>query len=220
MSRRTLCIAVAAYLIATLGAGHARGVPARRESVLAWDQADSADCLTAISYFAGQRLAVGFVAPPWARSVTRVELFIAHACIAWPQPIPPPPEVCPFDAYVWAPSATDPYEPGELASSPVNPGWDYPAAAWMDLSFPGGVSIENPEIFPGGRFYVGIEYLHRLLPYIGLDVSDPDNMTQSYDWSEWSTMTDGDAMIRAVVSDQPGTGVEASSWGRVKALYR
>jgi hypothetical protein len=215
---RCICDTLVVCLLLVAIVSLAGGATARRESILAWDQADSAECLGQIQLLAGRAVAVGFVAPPWARSVIRMDVFFTSCCLI--DVGPPPMGILPFEARVWAPNTADPTEPGVVAGALGNLGWFPPEHMWVELAFPGGVSIDDPEVFPDGRFYVGIKWLHRLNPCVGWDASEPDGMTQMYDWYDWGTILDGDAMIRAVVSDQPGTPIGAGSWSRVKALYR
>jgi hypothetical protein len=98
MKVRCIRDAVAAGLILEGIASHAGGATARRGSVLEWDQADSVDCLGQIELVAGNAVAVGFVAPSWARSVTKVGVFFTSCCFM--DVGPPPPEIKEFEARV------------------------------------------------------------------------------------------------------------------------
>jgi hypothetical protein len=131
------------------------------------------------------------------------------------------PTTKPFLAYVWAPSVSDPDIPGSVVNAGVNSGELYPEEEWLHVVLPDPVNISDPAQFPDRTFFVGLEWLWTLNPYIGEDHSDPlDYRSWRYNWYEWELRVYADTMIRAVVTDALGNPVEAVNWSGVKALFR
>jgi hypothetical protein len=192
---------------------------ARRESVLAWDDGEYDTIYDAIVAPDGVMLAVQFEAPPWARSVVGVSFYIMEHTGIWPGD--PPDTSQAFLAHVWSPNPNAPEMPGAPAYFPVITGQGHPVDSWLQVVLPEPVDISDPALFPDGLFFVGMEWLCRSSPYIGVDFDKPlDLRSWRFNWTEWVPIEDSDAMIRAVVSDQPGTPVDTGSWGKLKALFR
>ena len=189
----------------------------RTEEVLFWDSGSPEHLVTGR---AGQKLAVMFQAPEWAVWVTEIRFYIMNDFITNPTN-PELPTTEPFLAYVWTPTSGTPVLPDLPANEGVDSGELYPEDAWLYLVLPEPVNISDPGEFPDRVFFVGMEWLHRLNPFIGEDPSYPlDYMGWYFNWSTWELRTDTDTMIRAVVSDTLVSPVESRTWSTVKALYR
>jgi hypothetical protein len=214
-----LALAVLGCTGTTCPAG-TRLAEARRDTVLSWDDGQYQSDSDAFASVPGVRLAVRYVAPEWVQSVVGVSYYIMPFSGTWPEPGPPN-TILSFSGCMWRPDSVDPSMPGGPACFSLDSGSGHPVDGWLTLTFPEPVSVADPAAFPGGVFFVGLEWKYRVDPCIGLDYSAPiDGMTRWYDLSQWVPVPDADAMIRAIVSDTPGTGVAESSWARIKALYR
>jgi hypothetical protein len=168
-----------------------------------------------------RELAVGFEAPGGTQWLLGVRFYIADDGEVDPND-PELPTTKPF--MVWAREYGDGGQPGACANVGYTPCPDSglcPEDAWLDVTFPEPIDISDPVSFPGGRFYVGLEWWHRNNPCIGLDLDAPLwGETQYWNWSAWSVVDTANAMIRAVVSDSTAVPVELRSWGSVKNEYR
>jgi hypothetical protein len=121
---------------------------------------------------------------------------------------PQAPSTKPFIAWVW--KSDDEGLPGATANSGLNSGELYPEDEWLRLVLPNPVNITAGSDFPDKRFLVGLEWLYRSNPHIGVDTSFPiEAMGFRYNWAEWERIVWGNVMIRAVVSDLPSLGAGA-----------
>ena len=213
---RTLA-AFAAGMLALTIAGPAGA--SRAEEVLCWDDGGMDSYDHVVTGRPGQKMAVRFQAPEWAVWVTEIHVFIANDLVD--NPVNPElPTTKPFVAYVWTPSDGDPVLPGPAANAGVNSGELYPEEAWLQVVLPVAVNISDPVQFPDRVFFVGLQWLHELNPYIGEDHSDPlDYSSWRYNWYEWELRVYADTMIRAVVTDAVSPTANVG-WSRVKALFR
>ncbi len=176
-----------------------------RDTVLLWD--DGTHALEAVTGQLGMRLAVAFQAPPWANYVVGIHYFIRNDNVDNPND-PTAPSTLPFIALVWEPN--DQGLPGAPANSGLNSGNLYPEDAWLPLALPNPVNITAASEFPEKRFFVGLEWLHRNNPHVGVDTTFPTHaMGFRYDWALWERIEWGDVMIRAIVSDLPSLGEAA-----------
>ncbi len=176
----------------------------------------------------GQMLAVGFQAPEWARVIIGAKFYICNDFVD--HPIDPElPTSRPFLVRVWHPSGGlfDPpgYPSIDGISTTICSPYPYytPEDAWLEVELEVPILLE-PE--PSGEarvFFVGMEWQHRLNPFIGIYgiYIPPESHYTSWfwNWSSWELRTQGDAMVRAIVADQAGTPVELESWGCLKARY-
>ncbi len=189
----------------------------RTEAVLSWDNGPPPEHL--VAGFAGGKLAVRFQAPEWAEWVTEIRFYIGNDQVD-NATNPELPTTEPFLAYVWKPTSETPALPDQPANEGVNSGELYPEDAWLHIVLPEPVNISDPGEFPDRVFFVGLEWLHRLNPFVGVDIGQPhDYMSYSFVLFEWELRVD-DAMVRAVVCDTLATPVENGSWSNVKARYR
>lgn len=213
MKRRAI-LACALLLLPCLPAS-----ASRTEAVLAWDSGLPPENL--VTGDVGQKIAVRFQAPAWALCVTEIHFYIMNDLVDNPMN-PELPTTEDFLAYVWTPTSGTPIVPDLPANEGVNSGEMYPEDAWLHLVLPEAVNISDPSEFPDRVFFVGLEWLHRLNPYLGDECfgGPIDYMSWHFIWSDWELRTLGDTMIRAVVSDTCVTPVEGRTWSRVKALYR
>lgn len=171
---------------------------ARRDTVLAWDDGDYGSAGNRVTGQVGMALAVGFQAPPWATHLVAIQYFIMDDGVTNPND-PNAPTTAPFMATVWSPNAG---VPGvrRLEYIPFPDFYSYPEDTWVEVWLPNPVDLTNAATFPDREFFVGLEWLYRNNPVIGLDVDPPiDLNTFRWNWSVWETLTFGDAMIRAVV---------------------
>jgi hypothetical protein len=213
---RVLALLLVVQVLALPVAAHA----SRTEEVLYWDS-DSPECL--LSGSPGDRLAVKFHAPEWAVWVTEIRFYIHNDFVDHPvDPWLPTTES--FVAYVWSPTAELPAVPDLPVIAGVDSGTSYPEDAWLHLTLPEPVNISDPSEFPDRTFFVGLEWLHMLNPFIGDDAFggpvDYKSYFQHDQLPEWQLRVSGDAMVRAVVCDSLATPVEGQSWSGVKAMYR
>jgi hypothetical protein len=194
---------------------------ARRDSVMYWDDGEYEANWRSFRGVPGSRLAVRFTAPAWAQSVTDIDFFMTEPAGSWPHdPVPPPDSTYPFVAHVWLPDEANPEAPGQTAASVDVPG-GHPWDSWLAVALPAPVGIVGRGNSRDAEFFVGIEWLYRAGPRVGKDETPPifDRTWFAY-FEPWVLQTDGDAMIRATVSDQPGTPVSGRSWSIIKCLFR
>jgi hypothetical protein len=157
----------------------------------------------------GMQLAVYFQAPPWANYVTGAEFYIMNDNQTNPND-PQAPSTRPFRIFVWRPTQDE--RPGIKANDGYTPCGEfgcYPEAQLVGWDFPNAIEITNHQHFPNKTFFLGMEWLHRNNPYIGLDPDDPiDSRSFRWNWTEWEMMT-LDAIVHARVSDLQTTGDRA-----------
>jgi hypothetical protein len=191
--------------------------PARRETLLAWDDGEFGEIENQITGMVGMNFAVRFQAPDWANHVVGIHYYIMDDQVEDPGN-PGTPTTEPFAACVWRPNQN--MRPGVLAMDAVGVDGLYPEDAWLEVTLPVAVEITNSTWFPDRQFFVGMEWLNSASPILGLDDDPPiDLRSFRFNWTEWELYQEHDAMIRAVVSDLP-TWVDAvSTWSRIKALY-
>ena len=172
---------------------------AYRETVLSWDSGIQPPNQNNTTGQVGMALAVRFFAPSWATHVTEVHYFIMNDNQDNPND-PGAPTTQPFMVRVWRPGNT---APGPYAADgyvPFSEMGQYPEEAWLEVELPEPVDITDEGHFPEGEFYVGLEWLFRNNPYIGVDTVPPyDGMSYRWNWSVWEILESGDAMVRAVV---------------------
>ena len=219
MRVRTLTPAIAAVLSAALLIVAVDGMGAPRSEIeLSWDdgnaEGESAE-------WPGRSIAVGFYAPEGALSLSAMRIYIMDDGLQ--NPIDPElPTTEPFIVWVWTVGSSG--EPGPRANDgyvPFSEPYQYPEEAWIDVVFPEPIDLSNEEQFPNGKFYVGLEWMQRNNPVVGLDLDAPiSGETRYWDWFTWTVVDTADAMIRAVVRDSSAVPVEARSWGQVKSEYR
>jgi hypothetical protein len=158
-----------------------------------------------------------FHAPPWARSVAGLWVHPSQDTIPNDPPYAWTTEE--FHAYVWQ------VAPGELrpslpACSGIPSGSGYPEDELSEFRFPEPVSIEDGAAFPDKQFFLGLEWVHEDNPVVlpagwGLPVFK----TWEYRSGQWS-LSDRNVMVRAIVTDEPGTPVESQTWAGIKAMFR
>jgi hypothetical protein len=191
-----------------------------RETVLAWDDGAYDAYNHRVVGLAGDMLAVMFRAPHWANTLVRVYYHVANDSIIHPVN-PDWPTTKPFLATFWKPDSRPDPRPGDLATEQAETDSMYDEDTWLEYVLPMPLDISDADQFPERQFFVGLEWLHDLNPYLMYDVSAPlDDMGWASDGVTWSRFEDGDIMIRAIVSDSLGASpVEPGSWGDVKSRY-
>ena len=188
-------------------------VASRTEAVLSWDDGVWDDINHSITGRQGMKIAVMFQAPEWACWVTEIHYYIGDDLLSDPTES--------FLAYVWEPAGGTPTLPGEPANAGVDSGAGYPKDAWLEVPLPVAVNITDAAAFPDRVFFVGLEWVHRMDPYIAEDHSDPiDLMSWFFNWAVWELREYSDTMIRAVVTDTWSSPVENRTWCQIKALFR
>ncbi len=172
-----------------------------KDTTLTWDDGSFGSINNQTTGQSGMKLATLFQAPTWANYVIGIHFFIMNDDVDNPND-PEAPSTKPFRALVWRPNQD--ILPGVEANEGLNPGDLYPEEAWLELVIPNAVNISNDTHFPDKQFFVGMEWLHRSNPVIGLDDTYPiDFKTYRNNWSLWEPLESHDAMIRAIVSDVP-----------------
>ena len=194
-----------------------QGASVCRDSVMYWDDGQHDYLADSYGGIAGSRLAVGFDKPGWARSVTEVHFYMTAVYGPWPDDpsIPRPDTTYAFIAHVWGPDGVDPNRPGESVTSVFVPSGD-PLESWVTVAFPSPVEIAEDWL----TFYVGLEWIHRMLPPLGRDETPPTYERSLMAYFETWEVLSGDAMVRATVSDEPGTTAFEESWSRIKVFFR
>ena len=214
--RLFICLLGLVVLVAT----SASAAGARRETLMKWDDGPSYTD-PPFTGSAGERAAVFFQAPPWARSVAGLQVFIWNDGVDASAPGRWTTES--FLAYVWRVTPGEP-RPSLAVCYGANSGAGYPEDEFLEIRFPEPVSIEDYAVFPDKQFFVGLEWLHDGNPLVGaVSASETHQVSQkswTYSSGHWGIYLDQDILIRAIVSDAVGTPVEDSSWGVIKALYR
>jgi hypothetical protein len=204
-------------LVACLAAAAAE---ARYEEVLYWDDGTAEFTYPPpIPGGVGLMVAVRFQAPGWARSVVGLQFYSMNDQEMNPDD-PQLPTTDPFVAWVWRPDQD--MLPGVGANdghTPFDATGEYPEDAWVEVRFPTPIDITDPAHFPDGRFFVGIEWLYRASPLLGLD-ADPPTYGHSFAWnfSEWEQF-ENDLLVRAIVSSEYSP-IDASSWTYIKTLFQ
>jgi len=158
----------------------------------------------------GQKVAVRYQAPTWANYVTRFIFYSAND--QQDNPVDPQlPTTMPFTAWVWR-CTTDslPGSPGNDGYMPFPEPYGYPEDAWVTVTFPNAIDINDNSHYPNKTFFVGLEWEHRLSPYIYEDhasaTNEIDFKSFRWNWSSWELRMEADTMICAVVSDVPSLG--------------
>jgi len=170
---------------------------ARRETTLMWCGEIPE---TGVTSQIGMKLAVGFQAPPWAERLLAVEYYVMDDGIVNPED-PELPTTMPFLAAVWA--YGDEHPAASVCEWIPFAAYAYPEDAWSRADVPQTIDLTNGTWFPDRRFFVGLDWLHRNNPIIGIDATAPiDLYSMQWNWSEWETIDVGDAMIRAVVGTE------------------
>jgi hypothetical protein len=214
----TMVASGAAFLlvVAAVTAGAASA-----EEVLYWDDGWGEFIFppTAPGFDAGLMAAVRFQAPAWARSVVGMRVYIMNDQLTDPDD-PTAPTTWPVTFWVWG--ATEDLMPGDQANdgyTPFTEVGEYFEDAWLEIRFPVGIDISDPERFPDGWFFVGIEWLHRRNPLLGIDADPPTyGCSIAAPGSSWDPL-DGDLLVRAIVSSE-WSPIDASSWTYIKSLFQ
>jgi hypothetical protein len=179
---------------------------AGKETVLSWDDGHPDFIQNNTTGQNGMQLAVYFQAPPWANYITGAEFYIMNDNQTNPND-PQAPSTRPFRIFVWRPTQDE--RPGVKANDGYTPCGElgcYPEAQLVGWDFPNSIDITNHQHFPNKTFFLGLEWLHRNNPYIGLDPDDPiDSRSFRWNWTTWEMMT-LDAIVHARVSDLQLTG--------------
>lgn len=153
----------------------------------------------------GEKLAVGYQAPTWARYVTKLIFYNAND--QYTNPDNPTADTSePFAAWVWRSQLND--TPGAAGINegflPFSEAGEYPENEWVEIKFPRAIDITDNAEYPDKKFYVGIEWLFRNNPRIYEDHSAPIAYT-SWVWNAelqvWDRHEVVNPMIRVVVSD-------------------
>jgi hypothetical protein len=187
----------------------------RDATELFWDDGVFEDVLSGVS---GAQAAVRFTAPEDARYLLGARIYTAEcqASTSWPFED----YVAPFNVWVWASSADTSAGPAlPTKIEPACTGLTCPHDAWLDVEFNPPVRLVDAGAFPGGVFFVGVEWEHRFCPYLGIDESPP---VSGRSWvrsgTTWNRLLEGDMLLRAVVSDTFDSSVSERSWGSIKAM--
>jgi hypothetical protein len=149
----------------------------------------------------GYELAVCFQAPPWANYITGAEFYIMNDNQTNPGD-PQAPSTEPFRIFVWRPTQDE--RPGVKENDGYTPCGTYGCypedqIVWWNLA--NAIDITNHEHFPNKTFFLGMEWLARSNPRIGLDRSEPiDSASFLWDWERWERLP-LDAIVHARVSD-------------------
>jgi hypothetical protein len=191
-----------------------------RETMLAWDDGAYNAYDHRLTGHAGDMLAVMFRAPHWANTVVRVYYHTANDSITHPVN-PDWPTTKAFLATFWKPDSSPGPHPAGLAMAQAETDSMYDEDTWIEYVLPMPLDISDPQQFPERQFFVGLEWLHDLNPYLMFDASAPlDEMGWTSDGVTWYRYEDGDIMIRAIVSDSLGASpVQPESWGIIKSQY-
>lgn len=193
----------------------------RYEEVLYWDDGTAEFSYPSPSPGAGPGLmaAVRFQAPAWARSIVGIQFYAMNDQLVNPDD-PDLPTTQPIAVWVWRPSQDLlPAIPASDAYVPFGGVGEYPEDSWTEVRFPTPIDITDPAYFPDGWFFVGIEWLHRMNPIIGLD-ADPPTYGHSFGWNFtlWDPC-ENDFLIRAVVSSEYSP-IDATSWTYIKTIFQ
>ena len=183
----------------------------RRDSTLLWDDGVVDYWQDGMSYYY-TKIAVRFVAPEWAAHVTEVQLYLRGHDGGGTSS---------FAVRLWERSDVALGDPEDPLCDPVLAAVTGSAGQWVSVVLPVPVSIENCIQFDAGVFYAGLEWLEVGAPDVGIDLSEPwDGATWFFNYpTEWFHIQ-GDALIRAVVTDEYASPVESTSWARIKAMMR
>jgi hypothetical protein len=220
-SNARIRMAFCAVLVAGIVAAAAEAGGPRHEEVLYWDDGTAEFYYPPTTPGAGPGVmaAVRFQAPGWARSVVGMQFYVMNDQLVNPDD-PDLPTTQPFTARVWRPS--EELLPGVQANdgyTPFSGMGEYPEDTWVEIRFPTAIDITDPDHFPDGWFFVGIEWLYRNNPLLGLD-ADPPTYGHSFGWNLtlWEPL-ESDFLIRAVVSSE-WSPIDASSWTYIKTLFQ
>jgi len=153
----------------------------------------------------GQKLAVGYQAPTWARYVTKIVFYNANDQVTDPSN-PTADTSEPFAAWVWGSLLND--TPGAAGMNEghmeFTAAGEYPENEWVTITFPRAIEITDNVQYPDKKFYLGIEWLMKDNPWIYEDHSPPIAYT-SWVWNAeletWERHEAVNPMIRAIVSD-------------------
>jgi hypothetical protein len=179
---------------------------AGKETVLSWDDGEPNYIQDYTTGQNGWFLAVLFQAPPWANYITGAEFYIMNDNETNPND-PQAPSTRPFRIRVWRPTPDE--RPGAFANEGYIPCGEYGCypedqIVWWNL--PNAIDITNHQHFPNKTFFLGMEWLHRSNPRIGLDRDPPiDSKSFQWDWETWKILP-LDAIVHARVSDLQSTG--------------
>lgn len=193
-------------------AGNVSGEPlsvywaaAGKETVLTWDDGEPNFMQDYVTGENGWKLAVAFQAPPWANYVTGAEFFIMNDNQTNPED-PQAPSTEPFRIFVWPPAQDGlPGPPANAGYVPCAAYGCYPEDQIVGWSLPNAVDITNHQHFPNRTFFIGMEWLARSNPRIGLDRDPPDDSASLlWDWESWRRLP-LDAIVHARVSDLQAT---------------
>jgi hypothetical protein len=185
------------------------------EEVLYWDDGSGEFYYPPTTPAAGPGVmaAVRFQAPGWARSLVGIRVYIMNDN-------EPNPSTRPFVVWAWrATEGLNPDLPAADAYMPFDETGQYGEETWVEIRFPSAIDITDPEYFPDRWFFVGIEWLYRRNPLLGLD-ADPPTYGHSLAWnlSEWEAF-ESDLLLRAIVSSE-GSPIDPSSWTYIKTLFQ
>jgi len=207
-----------ACLAASPGPAGASG--ARYEEILYWDDGSANTTYPpAVPNWPWNTLAVRFQAPGWARTVVGMRFYTLNDQVQHPDD-PDLPTTQPVICWVWRPNEeSTPGVPANDGYTPFTGFGEYPEDSWIEARFPTPIDITDPEHFPDGWFFVGIEWLYPRNPILGLDTDEPTyghTVRPGEGGAEWLS---SDVLIRAIVSSE-WSPIDASSWTHIKTLFQ
>jgi hypothetical protein len=172
-----------------------------KETLLSWDDGVPGMIQDYVTGQAGYQLAVFFQAPPWANYITGAEFYIMNDNQTNPND-PQAASTEPFRIFVWSPGQDG--LPGAKANDgfmPCSAYGCYPEAQIVGWDLPDAIDITNHEHFPDRTFYLGMEWLSRSNPRLGVDHTPPiDLRSYLWDWENWQLLPT-DVIVHARVSD-------------------
>jgi len=180
-----------------------------------WDDGEYEDYQNSFALSIGEFVAIGFDAPSWVHTVVGADVYVT------PHPggrlrAAASDTASAFVVHVWRCSRNPPLMPLNVKGSVAVPSGQ-PVDSWVSVRFAEPVGIVDIYEF---RFFIGVEWLSNGSPAVGLDEDAPSSGWTRLGGGEWTEFGQGDAMIRAVVSDDLDPAVEASTWAAIKSLYR
>jgi len=182
---------------------------AGRETVLSWDDGEPNFIQDYTTGQNGMQLAVCFQAPAWANYITGAEFYIMNDNETNPND-PEGPSTQPFRIFVWRPTQDErPGVPANDGYLPCSHYACYPEDQIVWWNLPNAIDITNDQQFPDKTFFLGMEWLFRSNPRIGLDRDEPiDSKSFQWNWERWEILP-LDAIVHARVSDLQSTGAGA-----------
>jgi hypothetical protein len=173
---------------------------ARRDTVL---QSDDGILSPAPFWNQAPGVAVEFEAPVWAHSLTAMRFYVRGINEG----------ACTARVYV----CEGQLPPGQAVAWGLQFTVGTSDPQWVEVALPEPVNLEDQYWFPGRRFCVMLSW-YQQAGFVAVDQTQEAPYATMLLNAGWHFCLE-DAFIRAVVSDEYASPVEASSWTRLKALF-